>query len=146
VGFFILIWRWQSPSPVSFSPSAQIFTQSGRRLSVKLEVAQSPQELSHGLMFRSSLPEGVGMLFLFSEEKRHVFWMKNTEIPLDILFIDQNYQIVGIVKNTKPYSETPLEVDTPSRFVLEVNGGFCERYGVQEGDRLQLNNLPKRPP
>jgi len=89
-------------------------------------------------MYRRDLPELHGMLFLFPREEPLSFWMKNTPLPLDIIFIDTAHKIVSISQNTTPFSEQPLPSGSPAQFVLEVNGGFCQRHGIAAGDRVDL--------
>ena len=84
------------------------------------------------------------MLFLFPREEPLSFWMKNTPLPLDIIFINAAHTIVSIAQNTTLFSEKPLPSDSPAQFVLEVNGGFCQRHGVAVGDQVGFpKNLPR---
>ena len=83
------------------------------------------------------------MLFLFDREQDHAFWMENTLIPLDMIFIDDGGRIVGIVERAEPLTRTPRRVDGPSRFVLEVNGGWSKAHGVAKGDRVRFENVPR---
>jgi hypothetical protein len=95
-------------------------------------------------MYRQDLPKLHGMLFLFPREQPLAFWMKNTPLSLDIIFINSARTIVSIAQNTTPFSEKPLPSDSPAQFVLEVNGGFCQRHGVAVGDRMELpTSLPQ---
>jgi uncharacterized membrane protein (UPF0127 family) len=80
----------------------------------------------------------AGMLFVFDRDSVHTFWMKNTLIPLDMLFISSDQTIVGIVENATPQTETPRAVGLPSRYVLEINGGLSSRYGFRAGQAVQL--------
>ena len=89
-------------------------------------------------MFREDLEDGEGMLFVFAAQQEHSFWMKNTLIPLDILFVDDARRVVGIVHKASPKNEKSLTVGVPSRFVLEVPGGYCNRKGVGRGDQLEF--------
>ena len=89
-------------------------------------------------MYRRELPELQGMLFLFPREAPLSFWMKNTPLPLDIIFINAAHTIVSLAENTTPFSENPLPSGNPVQFVLEVNGGFCQRHGVAVGDRVEF--------
>jgi uncharacterized membrane protein (UPF0127 family) len=94
-------------------------------------------------MYRNDLPEMQGMLFLFPREGPLSFWMKNTPRSLDIIYINSAYTIVSIARNTTPFSEEQLPSGKPSQFVLEVNGGFCERHGISEEDRIEFpKDLP----
>jgi len=105
---------------------------------VNVEVAATNAKRELGLMFRRHLGEEAGMIFLFKQSQHLTFWMKNTLIPLDMIFADSDGRIVGIVENAAPLSESIDAVDGDSRYVLEVNGGFCKRHGVIAGDRLRF--------
>ena len=104
---------------------------------IDVEVAITPIEQSQGLMYRSEMDEGNGMFFIYEKMDMLSFWMKNTKIPLDILFIDNKGVINTIHKMTTPYSERSLPSKQKSQFVVEVNGGFCDRNGIQEGDLIE---------
>jgi len=94
-----------------------------------------------GLQYRHELAAGRGMIFLFPAEAPQTFWMKNTPIPLDMIFIDHDRKIVGIVEQTTPFSLEPRSVGVPSQFVLEINGGLAKRYGIQAGDRVRFDGI-----
>ncbi len=81
------------------------------------------------------------MLFLFPHEELLSFWMKNTPLPLDIIFINTARMIVSIVQNTTPFSEKPLPSGSPAQFVLEMNGGFCQQHGITVGDRVEFAGI-----
>lgn len=107
----------------------------------KVELAQTNEELSKGLMFRKSLNENSGMLFIFQEENLHSFWMKNTLIPLDMLWINSNKEIVFIKNNAKPCQEENCEIFTPDKkalYVLEINSGIAEEIGLEVGDKVDF--------
>lgn len=95
-------------------------------------------------MFRKDLPATQGMLFVFPREEPLSFWMKNTPLPLDIVFISAARTVVNIIANTTPFSENPLPSGTPAQFVLEVHAGFCQRHGITAGARVDLPGV--RPP
>lgn len=102
-----------------------------------VEVAVSPEQKARGLMFRGELGPDQGMLFLYPDQARRTFWMKNTFIPLDIIWIDSALTVVGITKNAQPCRdqscpryESPADV----QYVLEVNAGSAEKIGLQNGD------------
>ena len=103
----------------------------------EIEVADTPEEQAQGLMYRDSMKDSQGMLFLFDREEPLSFWMKNTRLPLDIIFIDNDKRVVSIAKNCKPYSLDPRESEKPARYVLELNGGLCERVGIVPGCRVE---------
>ena len=114
-----------------------ITTSSGGTLQVRVELADTPTERATGLMFRENLPEGEGMLFVFPEETLGSFWMKDTQISLDIIFIKDG-RIVDIIANTTPFSEELLTPVTTYLFTLEVPGGYASRNGVQIGDVVEI--------
>ncbi len=120
-------------------PKVAITGQDGRDLVVvNVEVAATNAKRELGLMFRRHLDEQAGMIFLFKQPQHLTFWMKNTLIPLDMIFADSDGRIVGIVENAAPLSESIDAVDGDSQYVLEVNGGFCKRHGIIAGDRLRF--------
>jgi uncharacterized membrane protein (UPF0127 family) len=122
-------------------PRVVIATQSGKELAVTVEVADTPAKRELGLQFRRQLDEDGGMIFLFPSESELSFWMKNTPVSLDIIFINAGRKIVGIAPRTIPFSTDSLSVQSPSRFVLEVNGGFAERHGVTVGDAVRFEGI-----
>jgi uncharacterized protein len=101
-----------------------------------VELASTPEEQAKGLMFRRQLPEGQGMLFDFHKEQPTSFWMKNTYIPLDMIFIRADGRILRIAENTVPLSETLVPSGGPVRAVLEVIGGTAKKLGIAPGDRV----------
>jgi uncharacterized membrane protein (UPF0127 family) len=109
---------------------------------VRVELALTPDQQARGLMYRASMPEDVGMLFVFPETEIHSFWMKNTPLPLDMIFIDDDQEIVGIVESATPFSTTSRSVGQPSRYVLEVNGGFTAKHGIKAGQAVELPTIP----
>lgn len=119
-------------------PEVLLYPQKGTAVRVNVEIADTHEKRSLGLMYRREMPESHGMLFLFPRQEPQSFWMKNTPLPLDIIFIDTSLTIVSIARNTTPYSEKPLPSAKPAQFVLEVNGGFCQRHGIAVGDRVEL--------
>lgn len=82
------------------------------------------------------------MLFLFPQESRLSFWMRNTPIALDMIFIDRHGTIVGIVEQAAPFSTDARSVAAPSQYVLEINGGLTRRHGIRAGDRVRFYNVP----
>ena len=102
----------------------------------EVELAITPEEKEHGLMFRRELPQGHGMLFDFGFDQPVAFWMKNTFIPLDMLFIRADGRILRIAENTEPLSERNIPSGGPVRAVLEVIGGTAKKLGIAAGDRV----------
>ncbi len=118
----------------------------GGPVTVALEVADDPVERQQGLMWRTALADGQGMLFVFDEDDDHEFWMKNTLIPLDMIFIAREGpgvgRVVGIQADTQPLSTVPVGVGKPSRWVLEVPAGFSAKRGLEAGARVELQGVP----
>jgi uncharacterized protein len=124
------------------APKVTISASDGtRKAAVSVELAVTPGQRQFGLMYRQHLDADAGMLFIFPAPDRLKFWMKHTEIPLDMIFADPSGAVVGIVANATPYSETPVGPDAPALYVLEVNGGFCGRHGVHAGDRMSFSGF-----
>jgi uncharacterized membrane protein (UPF0127 family) len=109
---------------------------------VKVEVVATEAKIQKGLMFRAHLPTDAGMLFLMGVERVHSFWMRNTLIPLDMLFIGKDMTVVGIVEHAEPLTESMRTVGKPSFYVLEVNGGFCKQHGIAAGAKVRFDNVP----
>jgi uncharacterized membrane protein (UPF0127 family) len=103
---------------------------------IDVEIAETDEKRHRGLMFRNKMEENQGMLFIFDNEEIQSFYMKNTLIPLDIIFINAKKQIVKIYKNTTPLSEKDLPSFKPCLYVVEVNGGYTDKYKIKEGDYI----------
>jgi hypothetical protein len=114
----------------------------GRQHAVTVELARTPREQERGLMFRRELAEDAGMLFVFPASERRAFWMRNTLIPLDMIFIDDGGRVAGLVENAEPLTLTPRDPGVPARYVLEVRGGWAARHGVRPGARVRFENVP----
>jgi uncharacterized membrane protein (UPF0127 family) len=110
----------------------------GGKHPVDSEVAATPNARTRGLMWRTQLPEGTGMLFIFPQESGLTFWMKNTLIPLDMIFFDASLTIVGIVENAVPRSLDSRGPGVPAKYVLEVPGGWSEKIGLKPGLKVEL--------
>ncbi len=129
--------------PAPGGPPRIVVESGGTAHAVVVEVAADPAARERGLMLRPKLPEGRGMLFVFEEEEEHSFWMKDTLIPLDMIFVSGEGRVVGVVSRAEPLS---LEARTGGRcrYVLEVPGGWAEARRVKPGDRVRLENVPLR--
>ena len=103
-----------------------------------MELAITPQEHERGLMYREHLAPDAGMLFISESPRRQVFWMKNTLIPLDMIFIGADWRIAGIVENAEPKTLSAREVAAPSQYVLEIGGGLSARYGIRAGQAIDF--------
>jgi hypothetical protein len=106
-------------------------------VSITLEVADTPETRVRGLMERWSLPELHGMLFIFDVSEVQRFWMHNTPLSLDMIFVDENRRILNIAESTTPMSKQTYSSSGPARYVVEVRAGFSNRHGVEEGMRIQ---------
>jgi uncharacterized membrane protein (UPF0127 family) len=105
---------------------------------LEVEMAATPHQEERGLMFRRQMPENHGMLFHMADRKEHVFWMHNTCMPLDMLFIDDDGFIVGIEENVPTLNDAERTVGCFSRWVLEVNAGWSRRHGVKPGQSIDV--------
>lgn len=108
---------------------------------IAIEIAETKEEKQTGLMHRKHLGEEQGMLFLFKNSKKRFFWMKNTSIPLDIIYVNDNQAIVSIYRNTKPFSEKGLSSRNNAKFVVEVNSGYCKKHGIRVGDSITFHKF-----
>jgi len=107
----------------------------------KVELADSDAEIAKGLMDRRSLDDDKGMLFVFDDEKPRSFWMKNTLISLDMIFIRSDGKVTSIYRRAQPGDLTPIPSDGPSRAVLEIKGGMADILGISVGDRVVTDLL-----
>lgn len=126
-----------------FKKGRLVLQQQERRMQLAVEVADSPEARSRGLMHRKTLADNAGMLFVFEDDQRWAFWMKNTLIPLSIVFIDRNWRVVDI--RDMPVAESPehgpfpvYQPDVPARYALEVKQGLLRRRGIGIGARVQF--------
>ncbi|MBR9764002.1 MAG: DUF192 domain-containing protein [Rhodobacteraceae bacterium] len=113
----------------------EVLTDSGLQ-AFRVEIADDPAEQQRGLMYRESMALSQGMLFVYDSPRSLSFWMRNTLIPLDILFFDETGTLVTVQPMATPLDETPLPGGV-SQFVLEINGGLAARMGITEGSRLR---------
>ena len=114
----------------------------GRKVLFRVEVAVTPEEHARGLMYRSKLADDAGMVFVFEEPSIQRFWMKNTLIPLDMIFIGKDRKIVGVVEDAAPETETERMVGAPSQYVLEIGGGLSAKLGIRRGESVDFQNVP----
>jgi len=107
-----------------------------------VELAKTAAEISRGLMFKENLGQNKGMLFAFEKESEYPFWMKNTLIPLDIIWINENKEVVFISENAQPcFEESPclsINPDKNAKYILEINGGLAGKIGLKIGDKITL--------
>lgn len=155
-GFFItlptiLYLIFVFPTPTVAQNALQAFDkdritlalQNGGEHDFEVELALTWEQQAQGLMYRQSMPADNGMLFLYQSEGVRAMWMKNTYIPLDILFIDRDGIIVSIAERTVPHSLSTITTDQPVKAVLELNGGTVSKLGIRPGDRILHPALAK---
>lgn len=106
--------------------------------SLDIEFADNEYETQTGLMYRQSMPDKQAMLFIFESEQPRSFYMKNTEFPLDIIFVNSNNRVVSIQKNAKPRDPSPLPSEAAALYVLEVNAGLSDKWQLEPGDKIQF--------
>ncbi len=144
------------PRPILFLPLALIFglaatacaerpqvviATSEGAVVVDVEIAATRPKRSLGLMFRDKLDPSQGMLFVFGSSQDHQFWMKNTKLALDIIFISEEEKVVGVIESARPFSTQTLSIGRPSKFALEVAAGFCARRGIKTGTRVAFRGF-----
>ena len=127
-----------TPQDIDFTRDGEvsIFKNDSLIQTIEVEFAKNDEERALGLMYRSSMDEHQGMWFIFPEEAPRSFYMRNTEIPLDIIYLDKDKKVVSIAKNARPYDETSLPSEKPAMYVLEINGGLSDKWGIEKGDRM----------
>lgn len=126
----------QSPAGLKQVPLT-ITSSDGRTHRFTVEVAKTPEEQAMGLMFRNELAADRGMVFPFDPPRDASFWMRNTLIPLDMIFVRADGSIANIAANTVPYSEEPVPSDGPVMAVLEIAGGRSAELGIKPGDKVK---------
>lgn len=129
-----------TPQDIDFTRDGElsIFKNDSLIQTIEVEFAKNDEERALGLMYRSSMDEHQGMWFIFPEEAPRSFYMRNTEIPLDIIYLDKDKKVVSIAKNARPYDETSLPSEKPAMYVLEINGGLSDKWGIEKGDRIEV--------
>jgi len=108
----------------------------GLSVSYNIEIARTSAQMQRGLMFRDSMPENQGMLFIYLPERPASMWMKNTILPLDMFFIDRHGIIINIAEDTIPFSTEPIRSDGDVRAVLELNAGQARKHQIATGDKV----------
>ena len=126
-----------SPSPAGLDQTSLCVTSNGKVHAFTVEIARTSPQQARGLMFRNELADDKGMIFPFDETRMASFWMKNTFIPLDIIFVRTDGKIQNIAANTTPYSTDPVESTAPVAAVLELRGGLAAELGIKAGDTVR---------
>lgn len=124
-------------------PTAEVVLEpeGGEPVTVQVEVAATDATRRRGLMFRRHMPPDGGMLFVFEAPDVQSFWMRNTFLALDILFIDADHRVVGVVPDATPLTDAERAVDAESQYVLEVHAGFAREHDVRPGTAVRFVNL-----
>jgi uncharacterized membrane protein (UPF0127 family) len=145
-----------APLPACKSPGAQreatgaapgeasaavVIDTGARKVTFRVELARTDAEREKGLMYRQKLDADAGMLFLFERTAMQTFWMKNTLIPLDMIFIRPDRTIAGIVEKAEPLTLSPRGVGEPTQFVLEIGGGLAAQVGIRAGQRVEFRGV-----
>ena len=136
VGALLCTGAAAAPASVSFEESSLTVDAADGQFEFLVEMAVNPAQRSQGLMFRESLDDDRGMLFDFGKSQRATMWMRNTYVPLDMLFIDEGGQITQIAANTQPLSDAVIASREPVRAVLELRSGISAKLGIRPGDRV----------
>jgi uncharacterized membrane protein (UPF0127 family) len=138
---FLSCTHGRGDGPALPSRGTVVLEPQGRTVRVSVEIARTPEEQERGLMFRRSLEPSAGMLFLYGQDRVHSFWMKNTFIPLDIVFIGSDLRVMGAVQDAEPLTTSARAIGSPSRHVLEVNAGFVRTHGIEPGTRVRFEGI-----
>jgi hypothetical protein len=125
--------KFKKEGELTFKRNAEVLKK------LDIEVAKNSYEHQTGLMYRSSMKENHGMIFVYKGERpRPDFYMKNTQFPLDLVYINADQKIVDFNENAKAYDETPLPSDKPAKYVLEINGGKVAEWDLKLGDQVEM--------
>ena len=111
---------------------------------IDIQIANSDFDRELGLMFRKQMEENRGMLFIFPEEARQSFWMRNTLISLDMIFVNALNKVVTIHRNTQTLSDQSYPSTAPAKYVIEVNAGYCTKHKINEGDKINYTELTRK--
>jgi uncharacterized protein len=129
----------------TFDTSALTIMTAGGPRKFTIELALTDAQMEQGLMFRRSLAPDAGMLFDFKAPARVMMWMKNTIIPLDMLFLDEHARVIDIHEHAVPYSTDTIAAKAPARYVIELNGGTVARLGIKPGDQVTSPYFARSP-
>jgi len=116
------------------------FTGAPKAPAIKVETMLTEDHRSRGLMYRREMPEDRGMIFVFDDSQERTFWMHNTCLPLDMLFVASDGYITGILENVPTMNDDPRNIPCKAKYVVEVNAGFCRKHGVKAGQSLKIEN------
>ena len=146
IGLLVFIFAFAScktESKSAIKTETISFTKEGelKVLSTETDSIKAKYETQTGLMYRKSMKTDRGMLFVQPTEALQYFYMKNTEIPLDIIYINSGMKIVSFQKNAQPFNENTLPSNVPAKYVLEINAGLSDQLGLQVGDSISFSRL-----
>ena len=136
LSLFLLFSCKEKETPLTIS-----FPNSSSGIVLEAELADTPELRQLGLMYRRELPENGGMFFVFPKSEKRSFWMKNTYLELDIIYIRENFTIDSIVHNATPHTTNRRESRGPAKYVLEVLGGKAKEWNLKENDKLKVEGL-----
>lgn len=147
--FYVFLYKPEKKAGILLEHTGQSFDKEGELtfidgdtgeeiITIDIEKAETAEEQEIGLMYRRDMEESQGMLFIGTEEEEKGFWMKNTYIALDIIYVNANREIVSIGKYAKPQSTESIPSGVPAQYVVEVVAGFCDKYGIGEGDKISF--------
>lgn len=142
--FFLVALPALAEEPMRFDKEPLLIqTAAGKTLHFTVEVAVTPDQRAHGLMFRKTMGDDAGMIFDFGEPRRVAMWMENTFLPLDMLFADDTGTIRHIKENATPYSRDIIDSMSPVKYVVELNAGIVDKLGIKVGDRIMSATTTK---
>lgn len=142
--FFLVALPALAEEPMRFDKEPLLIqTAAGKTLHFTVEVAVTPDQRAHGLMFRKTMADDAGMIFDFGEPRRVAMWMENTFLPLDMLFADDTGTIRHIKENATPYSRDIIDSMSPVKYVVELNAGIVGKLGIKVGDRIMSATTTK---
>lgn len=125
------VYQFKKNGELTFSTSEKGFISE-----IDIEIADNDEERANGLMFRTEMKENQGMLFIFERDEPQSFWMRNTYISLDMIFVNSAFEIVTIHKNTETTTDKNYPSTKLAKYVIEVNGGYCDKFGIKQGDKI----------
>jgi uncharacterized membrane protein (UPF0127 family) len=130
----------EKDTPMSQSEGTVEFSTAGGSIlsTIDVEIADTPYKTAQGLMFRERMENNHGMIFIFEDDQPRSFWMKNTVLALDMVFVNSKMEIVTIHKNTTPYSEQTYPSTAPAKYVIEVNAGYTDQYKITVGGTIRF--------
>ena len=133
------------PVEVTFKKEGELklYKSQSDSLIVKLdiEIADTDYDIQTGLMYRNSMQDNRGMLFVFPTMRQRYFYMRNTKFPIDLIYLDNNHIIVSFQENAKPFDESSLPSEVPAQYVLEVSAGLAEKWLLEIGDRMEYTEI-----